>query len=51
MTNFIRCRMCKIEISQKACELAGYKMVIDGSEYFFCCKRCAEDFEKKKKRK
>ena len=47
MRNFIKCKICKAEVSQEACELAGYKTVIDGSEYFFCCKNCAEDFEKK----
>ena len=51
MRDTIKCKMCKTEISQEACELAGYKTIIDGSEQFFCCKSCVEDYEKKKIRK
>ncbi len=50
MSNFIKCKMCKAEVSQQACELAGYKTIIDGSEIYYCCKSCFEDFEKKKQK-
>ena len=50
MSNFIKCKMCKTEASKQACELAGYKTVIDGSEYYFCCKTCQEDYGKKKRK-
>jgi YHS domain-containing protein len=49
MKDFIRCKMCYSDISEEACELAGYKAVIDGSEYVFCCKHCADDYKKKRK--
>jgi YHS domain-containing protein len=44
---FIRCEHCKIKIPSKVCELATYRMVIDGKEYIFCCEKCTRNHKKK----
>lgn len=46
---FIQCEFCKREIPLDACELATYRTVIDGKEYVFCCKICAQRYQLKKK--
>jgi YHS domain-containing protein len=51
MKDVVRCKMCKAEVSEEACELAGYKTIVDGSEKFFCCKSCSEEYDEKKKTK
>jgi hypothetical protein len=48
--DFIHCRMCKTVISERDCAFASYIKVIDGKEQTFCCLRCAEDYEKRKKK-
>jgi YHS domain-containing protein len=50
MKTFIKCEMCDAEIPGDTCVFATHTRVIDGKEYVFCCVRCAEAFEKKKKR-
>jgi YHS domain-containing protein len=45
MRDIIKCKMCKTTLSQEACKLAGYKTLVDGNEYAFCCKHCAESYE------
>jgi len=49
MKNFIKCEICDAEIPGDKCVFATHTRVIDGKEYVFCCVRCAETFEKKKK--
>jgi len=49
MKTFVKCEMCNAEIPAGKCVFAAHKSVIDGKEYVFCCVRCAEAFEKKKK--
>lgn len=49
MTKFIRCHQCNIQIPIDGCKFAIYKRVIDGEEYVFCCGKCAEQHEKKKR--
>jgi YHS domain-containing protein len=46
---FVQCEFCKKEITLDACELATYQTVIDGKEYVFCCKICAQRYQQKKK--
>jgi YHS domain-containing protein len=49
MKTFVKCKMCKARVPADTCVFAIHKKVIEGKEYIFCCKRCAEDFEKRKK--
>lgn len=49
MTKFIQCAQCNVKITDDKCEFAICKRVIDGEEYVFCCEKCAEQYEKKKK--
>jgi hypothetical protein len=49
MKTFIKCEMCNAEIPGDRCVFATHTKVIDGKEYVFCCVRCAEAIEKKKK--
>ena len=49
MKTFVKCEMCNAEIPAGKCVFAVHKRVIDEKEYVFCCVRCAETFEKKKK--
>ncbi len=51
MTKFVKCAMCKSDVSGEACVFAIYKKKIDGKEYLFCCESHAKDFEKKLKKK
>ena len=46
---FIQCEHCKSNISQEECEFATYHTVIDGQEYLYCCKACAEKHRKVEK--
>lgn len=48
---FIKCENCKAEIPTEICQLAAYKTTIEGKEYLFCCVKCAERYEKKRKEK
>jgi YHS domain-containing protein len=47
---FVQCEFCKVEIPSGTCQLASYSTVIDGKEYVFCCKSCAERYQQKKKK-
>ena len=49
MKTFVKCEMCNAEIPADRCVFATQTKVVDGKEYVFCCVRCAEAFEKKKK--
>jgi len=49
MKTFVKCEMCNEEIPADRCVFATHKRVIDGKEYIFCCVRCAETFERRKK--
>jgi YHS domain-containing protein len=46
---FVKCEMCKLKIKDERCIFATYKRVIRGEEHIFCCKSCADKYEKKKK--
>jgi YHS domain-containing protein len=46
---FVRCEFCKVKIPMETCKLAAYRTVIDGKEYVFCCAKCAERYQRKKK--
>lgn len=48
---FIKCEMCNTKVPADKCVFAVHKRIIDGKEYVFCCVRCAEVFEKSKKRR
>ncbi len=48
MTKFIQCEQCKENITGGKCAFAVYTHVIDGEEHVFCCKKCAERYQKKK---
>jgi YHS domain-containing protein len=47
----VKCDFCEADISPEQCQLANYKTVIDGKEYFFCCSICAQKGKQKKKGK
>jgi YHS domain-containing protein len=47
---FVRCEFCKAEVPKEACRLAAYRAVIGGKEYVFCCQKCAQRYERKKKK-
>ena len=44
----LKCNFCSSVVPSETCELAAYSTVIDGKEYTFCCKTCAEDYDPKK---
>jgi YHS domain-containing protein len=48
-SRFMRCEFCNVEITDKVCELSTYRKVIDGQEYLFCCRKCAERHEQRRK--
>ena len=50
MKTFIKCESCDAEVPAEHCEFATHKRIINGKEYVFCCVRCAESFEKGRKR-
>ncbi len=50
MTKFVQCEQCNVKIAGDKCEFASYTRVIDGKEHVFCCARCAERYEKKRKK-
>ena len=49
MKSFVKCDLCNRGISGEKCELATYKMVINGEEYSFCCRHLAQEFERTRK--
>lgn len=49
MTKFVQCTQCDMKITGDKCKFAIYKRIIDKEEYVFCCEKCAEQYEKKKK--
>jgi len=51
VTKFIKCEQCNVKISGDKCEFAVYTRVIDGEEHVFCCVKCAERYEKRKKKR
>jgi len=49
---FVKCTICGVKIAEdERCELANYKRTIDGEQFFFCCARCADEYEKKQRTK
>jgi len=42
---FIRCEFCNIPIPLETCQLATYRVTINGKEYVFCCQKCAEKYQ------
>jgi hypothetical protein len=51
VTKFIQCEYCNVQISGDKCEFAIHTRVIDGEEHVFCCVKCAERFEKRRKKR
>lgn len=49
MTKFVQCAECNMKITGDKCEFAIYTHVIDGKECVFCCEKCAEKYQKKKR--
>jgi len=43
----MKCKMCETEIPTETCVFAQYKRTIKGKQYVFCCKMCADEFEKR----
>ena len=41
------CEICGSKVEE--CVFANYKTIIDGQEYLFCCKMCAERFLSERK--
>jgi YHS domain-containing protein len=50
MTQFMKCDLCNAEISGEKCVFAVHRRTHGGVEYFFCCERHANEFEKKQAR-
>ncbi|MFP3985315.1 MAG: transcriptional regulator [Candidatus Bathyarchaeia archaeon] len=48
MTKIIKCRQCNIKVANDKCKFAIYTQIVNGKEYLFCCKKCAELYEKKR---
>ena len=51
MTKFIQCEYCNMQISGDKCEFAIHTRVIDGEKHVFCCAKCEERFEKRRKKR
>lgn len=49
-SKFVKCENCSTDVESEKCELATYSTIIDGKQYFFCCKNCATKYEEKKKK-
>ena len=49
MTKIIQCEQCNVKISGDRCEFAVHTRVVDGEKHVFCCERCAERYEKKRR--
>jgi len=47
---FVKCAYCKTEVPSDACKLAAHRTIIDGEEYIFCCARCAQQYQEKRKK-
>lgn len=45
---FVRCEFCNIQIPSDTCKLSTYQTVINREEYVFCCKNCAERFQRRR---
>ncbi|MDY6964641.1 MAG: hypothetical protein SVM80_01550 [Halobacteriota archaeon] len=41
------CESCKSKVEE--CEFASYEMTIEGKDYLFCCKICADRFLSERK--
>ena len=42
----VTCETCGSDVEE--CVFANYKTTIEGQEYLFCCKMCAERFSSKR---
>lgn len=43
----MNCNVCGSKIDE--CVFANYKTIIDGKEVYFCCVKCSDKKEKKKR--
>jgi len=43
----ICCSNCGMKIDKDVCDFAVVRKVIEGKEYVFCCRHCAEEVEKR----
>ncbi len=48
MTKFVKCEQCQAQIAGNKCDFAILTRIIDEKEHVFCCKKCAEKYEKKR---
>jgi len=46
----VKCELCDVKISGEECMFAAHKRIVDGKELYFCCKRHADEFERKRKK-
>ena len=51
MKTSIKCELCSVDVSKGKCIFAIYERVIDGKEYYFCCERHANEFQRKQRKK
>jgi hypothetical protein len=49
VTKFIRCEQCDMKVAGDKCEFAVHARVVDGEKHVFCCEKCAERYEKKRR--
>ena len=49
MTKFVRCEQCDVKLTGDRCAFASHTRVINGETHVFCCVKCAERYEKKRK--
>ena len=49
MTKFIRCEQCDVQMAGDPCQFAIYTKVINGEKHVFCCEKCVERYEKKRR--
>jgi len=47
---FVKCEYCRADIPTETCKLAVYHTTINGKEYTFCCQKCAQRFQQRKKK-
>lgn len=46
----VKCEFCEADITSEPCKLASYSTKIDGKEYSFCCKNCAQEHKQEIKK-
>jgi len=49
VTRFVRCKQCNVIVADDRCAFALHTRTTAGEKYIFCCEKCAEHYEKKKR--